>query len=194
MRKLASSVQATVKFHMEVNLSHLMLLWWVFYAMKFNEENWFEFQCFHSQCCINLIFSVLSWSEKNQFFPYFFPVLKYFISERKMKCNVENTLEHAQVHTASHRNKLPRHTSVDGTNNLRHTLKTCPYTAQTRSNYCRSIKVNIIFYVLRMDSFFYHFCCLSSEQVYFKLLWIKFYSALHISDQLHMCLMRTHSQ
>ncbi len=43
---------------------------------------------------------------------------------------------------------------------------------------------------------FCHFCCLGGKQVYFISLWIKFCSVRRMSDQdqLHTCLMRTHSQ
>ncbi len=52
----------------------------------------------------------------------------------------ENTLEHVQVHTASHSTKLAP--------------CICSCVVQTRSDCCRFIKVSIILCVLSVDSFF----------------------------------------
>ncbi len=66
-----------------------------------------------------------------------------------------NTLEHAQVCIALQGTELPRHASVNSTNNLRHTLWTCSCAARTRSDHCQSVKVSIILLcVLSVDSFF----------------------------------------
>ncbi len=64
-----------------------------------------------------------------------------------------NTLEHAQVHTASHCTELSQCTSVDSTNNLRYTLRTCSCVACTQSDRCRSLKVSINFCMLSVDRF-----------------------------------------